>query len=119
MPGPTQKQIDSAVQRDSYSTAGAAGASGENRRVTAVIALNAADFDAWCKANGKNARDRNLLMATPATARGLKDAHLEVTPRGMWRADIHNLMLALVPLLDKPSRTKAEAMGWGQPVPNA
>lgn len=115
MPGPTQKQLDQAVQRDSYSQPGG----GEQRRVTAVIAFNASDFDNWCKASGKSARDRNILMATPATARGLKDAHLEITARGMWRADIHNLMVALVPLLDRPSRVRVEGMGWGQPVPNA
>ena len=116
MPGPNQKQIDQAVQRDSYS---APAGGEEQRRVTAAIAFNATDFDGWCKANGKNARDRNILMATPATARGLKDAHLEITTRGMWRADIHALMVALVPLLDRPSRAKVEAMGWGQPVPTA
>ena len=116
MPGPTQKQIDQAVQRDEYTQAGSGA---EQRRVTVVIAFNAADFDGWCKANGKSARDRNILMATPATARGLKDAHVEITSRGMWRADIHTLMVALVPLLDRPSRARVEAMGWGQPVPNA
>ncbi len=56
-------------------------------------------------------------MVTPATARGLKDAHLEITPRGMWRADIHDLMRGLVPLLDNPSRKRVASMGWGQPVP--
>lgn len=117
MPGPTQKQINEAVQRDEYSQPGAA--TEQQRRVTAVIAFNAADFDGWCKANGKNPRDRNLLMATPATARGLKDAHVEITSRGMWRADIHNLMVALIPLLDRPSRNRLEAMGWGPPVPGA
>ena len=111
----TQKQIDAAIQKDEYSQP--TGAPAEQRRVTAVIAFNASDFDAWCKANGKNARDRNLLMATPATARGLQNAHLEITGRGMWRADIHNLMVALVPLLDRPSRVRVEAMGWGQPIP--
>lgn len=115
MPGPTQKQIDSAVQKDAYSTTGAASA--EQRRVTAVIAFNAADFDAWCKANGKNPRDHNLLMVTAASARGLQNAHVEVTPRGMWRADIHQLMVALVPMLDRPSQAKLAAMGWGPPVP--
>lgn len=115
MPGKTQKEIDQEIQRDQYSQSAANPA--ETRRVTAVIAFNAADFDQWCKANGKSARDRNLLMATPATARGLKDAHLEITSRGMWRADIHPLMVALVPLLDRPSRVRVEAMGWGQPIP--
>ena len=59
---------------------------GEQRRVTAVIALNATDYDAWCKANGKSARDRNILMATPATARGLRDAGLDAltTNRPGW-----------------------------------
>lgn len=115
MPGPTQKQLDAAVQNDEYTQ----GSGGEQRRVTAVIAFNATDYDAWCKANGKNARDRNILMATPATARGLKDAHIEVTARGMWRADIHTLMVALMPLLDRPSRVRIEGMGWGQPYPTA
>ena len=115
MPGPSQKDIDREVQRDQYTQS--AGNPAEQRRVTAVIAFNAADFDQWCKANGKNPRDRNLLMVTAASARGLKDAHLEVTSRGMWRLDIHQLMLTLVPLLDKPSRQKLEPMGWGQPVP--
>ncbi len=114
MPGKTQQEIDREVQRDQYSQPGAGG---EQRRVTAVIAFNAADFDQWCKASGKNPRDRNILMATPATARGLANAHLEVTARGMWRADIHNLMVALVPLLDKPSQQKVAGMGWGQPIP--
>jgi len=112
---PTQKEIDREVQRDQYSQSAANPT--EQRRVTAVLALNAADFDQWCKANGKNARDRNLLMATPATVRGLRDAHLEITSRGMWRADIHALMVALVPMLDRPSRQRVEAMGWGQPIP--
>jgi hypothetical protein len=115
MPGPTQRQIDQAVQKDAYSQP--SGGGGEQRRVTAVIAFNAADFDAWCKANGKNPRDRNLLMVTAASARGLQNAHVEVTPRGMWRADIHQLMVNLVPMLDKPSQNKLAAMGWGPPVP--
>ena len=112
---PTQKEIDRAVQRDEYSQA--AGNPAEQRRVTAVVALNASDFDQWCKTNGKNARDRNLLMATPASTRGLHDAHLEITSRGMWRTDIHVLMVALVPMLDRPSRQRLETMGWGQPIP--
>ena len=53
----------------------------EQRWVTVVIAVKAADFDQWCKDHGKNPRDRNFLMATPASARGLKDAHLEVTAK--------------------------------------
>jgi hypothetical protein len=89
----------------------------EQRRVTAVVALNAADFAQWCTENGKNPRDRNYLLVTPASTRGLKDAHLEITPRGMWRADIHVLMQALVPLLDRPSQKRLASMGWGQPIP--
>lgn len=111
----TQKEIDEAVQRDEYTQA--VGDASEQRRLTVVIAFNASEYDQWCKANGKNARDRNLLMATPATARGLKNAHLEIAPRGMWRADIHALMVALVPMLDRPSQQRLAAAGWGPPVP--
>ena len=110
----TQRDIDQAVQRDAYSQPGSGG---EQRRVTVVVALNAADFDQWCKDNGKNPRDRNYLLATPASARGLQNARLEVTARGMWRADIHALMVALVPMLDRPSQQRLATMGWGQPVP--
>ena len=112
---PTQKEIDREVQRDQYTQAVSAPA--EQRRVTVVIALNASDFEQWCKDNGKSSRDRNFLMATPATTRGLHDARLEVTLRGMWRPDIHVLMVGLVPMLDRPSQQRLQAMGWGQPVP--
>ena len=112
----TQKEIDRAVQRDSYSQP-AGGGGGDQRWVTVVIAFKAADFDQWCKDHGKNPRDRNLLMATPATVRGLQNARLEITPRGMWRSDIHELMAALVPVLDKPSQKRVQEMGWGLPVP--
>ncbi|MFA7248164.1 MAG: hypothetical protein WC273_00860 [Dehalococcoidia bacterium] len=117
MPGKqlSQQEINRELQRDQY--AQASGSTGEQRRVTAVVAFNAADFDQWCKANGKNPRDRNLLMVTAATARGLQNAHLEVTGRGMWRADIHALMVALVPMLDRPSQQRLAGMGWGQPIP--
>ncbi|MEX1022347.1 MAG: hypothetical protein WD058_04275 [Dehalococcoidia bacterium] len=111
----TQKEIDRAVQRDADDDALRVPA--EQRRVTAVVALNAADFAQWCTDNGKNPRDRNFLLATPSSTRGLKDAHLEITSRGMWRADIHLLMQGLVPLLDRPSQRRLAAMGWGQPVP--
>lgn len=111
----TQKQIDRQIERNANDEA-LKGPS-EQRRVTAVLALNPADFAQWCTDNGKNSRDRNLLMVTPASSRGLKDAHLEITPRGMWRADIHLLMQGLVPLLDKPSQRRVASMGWGQPVP--
>ncbi len=111
----TQKEIDEDVQRGLDDEALQTPA--ESRRVTAVLALNNADFQQWCTDKGKNARDRNLLLVTPASIRGLKDAHLEVTARGMWRADIHVLMQALVPLLDKPSQRLLATMGWGQPVP--
>ncbi len=111
----SQKDIDDEIQRGRDDEALQAPV--ESRRVTAVIAFNNADFQQWCTDNGKNARDRNLLMVTAASTRGLKDAHLEVTPRGMWRADIHVLMQALVPLLDKPSQRRLATMGWGQPVP--
>jgi hypothetical protein len=111
----TQKDIDRAVQRDSYSQPGATPA--DQRWVTVVLAFKAADFDQWCKDNGKNPRDRNFLMATPATVRGLQNARLEVTPRGMWRTDIRELMLALVPALDRPSQKRLQEMGWGLPVP--
>jgi hypothetical protein len=112
MPGKslTQKQINQEVQRDAYSQD--AGGAASDRFVTVVLALNPVDFQHWCEAHGKNPRDRNFLMATPATARGLKNARLEVTPRGMWRADIHQLMTALVPMLDAPSVKKLAAMGW-------
>lgn len=117
MPGKarTQKDIDRAVQRDSYSQPGAP--AGEQRWVTVVIALKSTDFDQWCKDNGKNPRDRNLLLATPATVRGLQNARLEVTPQGMWRKDIHELMTTLAPGLDKPSQKRLREMGWGLPVP--
>ena len=111
----TQKDIDRAVQRDSYSQP--AEKTGEQRWVTVVIALKAADFDQWCKDNGKNPRDRNLLLATPGSVRGLQKARLEITPRGMWRPDIRELMTALVPVLDKPSQKRLAEMGWGLPVP--
>ena len=116
MPGksPTQREIDREVQRDAYSQASGVA---EQRRVTVVIALNASDFDQWCKDNGKNPRDRNFLMATPASARGLQNARLEITSRGMWRPDIHTLMKSLVPMLDRPSQQRLQGMGWGQPVP--
>lgn len=111
----TQREIDRDVQRglddDALRTPV------EARRVTAVLALNNTDFAQWCTDNGKNPRDRNLLMITPATTRNLKDAHLEITPRGMWRADIHILMQGLVPALDQPSQRRLGGMGWGQPVP--
>ena len=115
MPSKTQKEIDAEVQRDDYTQT--ADNPAEQRWVTVVLAFNAADFDQWCKANGKNARDRNLLMATPASVRGLHGARLEITSRGMWRADIHTLMVALVPMLDRPSQQRLQAMGWGQPIP--
>lgn len=111
----TQKDIDRAVQRDSYSQP--AESTGEQRWVTVVIALKAADFDQWCKDHGKNPRDRNLLMATPGSVRGLQNARLEITPRGMWRTDIRELMSALVPVLDKQSQKRVAEMGWGLPVP--
>lgn len=113
MVGRSQKEIDQAVSRDSYSQASTT----ENRRVTLVLALTAADYDQWCKDNGKSPRDRNIVMATPASVRTLKDAHLEITARGMWRRDIHELMVALVPTLDRPSVQRVAGMGWGQPIP--
>src|SRR5262245_39106287 len=94
----TQREIDEAVARASYSE----GATGESRWVTLVLAFNAAEFNDWCKEHGKNPRDRNIVMATPASVRGLKNSRIEVAPRGMWRRDIHELMTALVPTLDKP-----------------
>ena len=110
----SQKQINQAVDRSAYvqSTPDA----GAERRVTVVLALNPLDYQHWCEAHGKNPRDRNYLMATPATARGLKDAHLEVTAQGMWRPDIHVLMTALVPMLDAPSIKKLQGMGWARPT---
>ncbi len=111
----TQKEIDEDIQRGLDDEALEAPA--ETRRLTAVLAFNNADFQQWCTENGKNARDRNLIMVTPASTRGLKDAHLEITSRGMWRADIHVLMQSLVPLLDKPSQRRLASMGWGPPIP--
>lgn len=111
----TQQEIDRRVQRESDDASLQAPA--EQRRVTAILALNAADFGEWCAENKKNPRDRNLVMATPASTRGLTDAHLEITARGMWRPDIHVLMQALVPLLDRPSQRRVATMGWGQPIP--
>lgn len=111
----TQQQINREVKRQTDDAALAAPT--ESRRLTAVLALTAADFTQWCADNGKNQRDRNLLMVTLASVRGLSDAHLEITPRGMWRADIHELMKALVPVLDRPSQKRVASMGWGQPVP--
>lgn len=111
----TQKEIDRDVQRGRDDDALRAPV--EQRRVTAVLALNNTDFTQWCTDHDKNPRDRNLLMITPATTRNLKDAHLEITPRGMWRADIHILMQGLVPALDAPSQRRLAGMGWGQPVP--
>ena len=106
----TQKQINQEIQRSAYVQAVDDPAS--QRTVTVVLALNPPDFQQWCEAHGKNPRDRNYLMATPATARGLHKAHLEVTARGMWRPDIHVLMTALVPMLDAPSLKKLQGMGW-------
>lgn len=120
MPGKvtTQKEIDRAVQRDQYTQdTEAAGNATEQRRLTVVVAFNAADFDQWCKVNGKNARDRNLLMATPASARGLQNAHIEITSRGMWRADIHALMVALVPMLESPLADAIGGRGVGSADP--
>ena len=111
----SQQEINRRVQRESDDAA--LRPTAEERRVTAILALNQADFAEWCTENGKNPRDRNLLMVTPASTRGLKDAHLEITPRGMWRSDIHVLMQALVPLLDRPSQRRVASMGWGQPIP--
>lgn len=87
------------------------------RWVTLVIARNPLDYRKWCEAHGKNDRDPNFVMATPATARGLKDARLEITAEGMWRPDIHQLMTAIVPMLDANARKKLEAMGWGGDPP--
>ena len=71
MPGksPTQREIDREVQRDAYSQASGVA---EQRRVTVVIALNASDFDQWCKDNGKSPRDRNFLMAYSHVAHDCK-----------------------------------------------
>jgi hypothetical protein len=107
----TQRQINQEVQRGAYVQS--AGEPSAQRTVTVVLALNPLDFEHWCEARGKNPRDRNYVMATPATARGLQGAHLEVTARGMWRPDIHVLMTALVPMLDAPSLKKLQGMGWG------
>jgi hypothetical protein len=117
VPKKTQQEIDREIQKDSYSRP--TGAPAEQRRVTIVVALNNTDYQQWCKDNGKSASDRNYLMATPATARGLQNAHLEVTPRGMWRKDIHQLMVALIPMLDRPSVQKLAGMGWAGPVPTS
>lgn len=106
----TQKQINVEVQRGAYVQS--ANDPSTQRTVTVVLALNPLDFQHWCEARGKNPRDRNYLMATPATARGLHDAHLEITSQGMWRPDIHVLMTALVPMLDAPSVKKLQGMGW-------
>ena len=111
----TQQQIDQEVQRDSYSQP--AVTPKEQRWVTVVIALNNVDYQQWCKENGKNPSDRNFLLATPATARGLQNAHLEVTAQGMWRPDIHQLMVALVPVLDRASLQKLAGIGWARPAP--
>ena len=110
----TQKQINQEVQRGAYVQS--AGEPVTERIVTVVLALNALDFQHWCEAHGKNPRDRNYLMATPATARGLRNARLEITTQGMWRPDIHQLMTALVPMLDAPSTKRLQGMGWGSPV---
>lgn len=112
----TQKEIDREVQRGRDDEALRTPL--DTHRVTAVLALNNTDFVQWCSEHGKNVRDRNLLMITPATTRNLKDAHLEVTSRGMWRSDIHILMQGLVPALDAPSQRRLAAMGWGLPVPS-
>ena len=111
----TQSQIDREVQRSTYVQA--ASEPTAERRVTVVIARSALDFQHWCEEHGKNPRDRNYLMATPATARGLREAHLELTAEGMWRPDIHVLMTNLVPLLDRPSRKRLQDLGWGGDPP--
>ncbi|TAJ16202.1 MAG: hypothetical protein EPO65_13660 [Dehalococcoidia bacterium] len=111
----SQKEIDRELERGLADESLKAPVT--ERRVTAVLALNSSEFAQWCADNGKNARDRNLLMITPATTRNLKDAHLEITPRGMWRSDIHVLMQGLVPALDAPSQRRLASMGWGQPIP--
>ncbi|MFA7296192.1 MAG: hypothetical protein WC211_03270 [Dehalococcoidia bacterium] len=87
------------------------------RWITLVIARNPIDYRKWCEAHGKNDRDPNFVMATPATARALKDARLEITDEGMWRPDIHQLMTAIVPMLDPTARKKLAAMGWGGDPP--
>ncbi len=112
----TQKQIDQEVQRGAYVQA--TGDAATERRITVVLALNALDYQHWCEAHGKNARDPNYIMATPATARGLRNAHFEMTAQGMWRADIHVLMTQLVPMLDAPSVKKLAGMGWARAQPH-
>ncbi len=92
--------------------------SGE-RWVTVVLARNPVDFRKWCSDHGKQERDPNFVMATAASVRGLKDARLEVTAEGMWRADIHQIMTALVPKLASDARAKLEAMGWAGEPPGA
>ena len=109
----TQKQVNQEIQRGAYVQS--AGEPASERTVTVVLALNPLDFQHWCEAHGKNPRDRNYLMATPATARGLHNARLEITTQGMWRPDIHQLMTALVPMLDAPSTRRLQGMGWGTP----
>ena len=77
----TQRQINQEVQRGAYVQS--AGEPATERTVTVVLALNPLDFQHWCEAHGKNPRDRNYLMATPATARGLRNARLEITTQGV------------------------------------
>jgi hypothetical protein len=114
---PTQAEINREVQRDAYSQpSGAPASAAPQRWVTVVIALNPLDYKQWCIDHGKNPGDRNFVMATPASIRGLRDARLEVTPQGMWRPDIHLLMKELVPGLDRSALQKLAAMGWALPA---
>lgn len=113
----SQAEIDRQVQKSAY-VQDAANA-GTQRWVTMVVSRNPLDYRKWCEANGKSDRDPNYVMATVATARGLKDARLVVTPEGMWRPDIHQLMTALVPLLEAKARKQLETMGWGGEPPQA
>ena len=87
------------------------------RWVTVVIARNPLDYRKWCEAHGKQERDPNFVMATAATVRGLKEARLEITNEGMWRPDIHQIMTALVPMLEAKARARLETMGWGGDPP--
>ena len=90
---------------------------GTERWVTVVIARNPVDFRKWCEVHGKNERDPNFVMASAATVRQLKDARVEITPEGMWRPDIHQIMTTLVPMLEAKARQKVADMGWGGDPP--
>ena len=83
------------------------------RRIDALLdqAEEAMDGGDWASVAEKNIVHRDFKPGNVwLTADGVAKIGDNIR---LWRADIHNLMVALVPLLDRPSRVKVESMGWG------